>query len=246
MAAERLTRRRMPRAQADAAFGEIHAAVLGASSTLDGPDFSSMALADMRLLYQLYDQRFFDGALHRRLGRDIGFHLNKRLRSSGGRTVFDKRQGFYVIELAPDLIIQSFGGVARDIEVCGRMCSDRLQAAMRIFEHELCHLAEFVERGTSSCSRRPFQAMAEGLFGHGDHRHRLVTAPELVRDRLGIQAGDRVRFARQGTWVVGRVGRITKRATVYVPDPTGEYVDTAGRRFEKFYVPVDALESLPS
>jgi hypothetical protein len=52
--------------------------------------------------------------------------------------------------------------------------------------------------------------------------------------------GDRVSFAHEGSRRVGRVHRITKRATVLVEDTRGRS-DSDGRRYTTFYVPLPLL-----
>jgi len=60
--------------------------------------------------------------------------------------------------------------------------------------------------------------------------------------RFGIQPGMVVRFRHDGVRRLGVVDRITRRATVLAQDGQGEqYSD--GRRYRKFYVPVQMLEA---
>jgi hypothetical protein len=83
--------------------------------------------------------------------------------------------------------------------------------------------------------------MASRFFGHTDHRHQLVTVNERALKKLGVRPGCRVRFRFEGTEHLGTVNRITKRATVLVEDRRGRrYSD--GKRYTKFYVPVELLE----
>ncbi len=236
--------RRLSRDEAAQRFTAVQEAVLSRSPTLGSAMFERLTVPDLRLLWQEYDQRFFDGALSERFARTVDLDLSRRMRSSGGRTQWHKREGIFTITLAENLLLQTFSpGTKEEVRVCGVLCRDRLSAAQRIFEHELCHLAEFAETGHSSCRKPPFQAMAEGLFHHREHRHDLTTAREVVEAVHGIRVGDAVRFAFRGRWLRGTVGRVTKRATVYVPDAEGAYVDRQGRRLAKYYVPVADLRT---
>jgi len=222
----------------------IREEVLGASPTLQGGMFDSLSRPDLRLLFERYDAHAFGGFLQRELGPRIAFDLSERMASAGGRTTWEPADDFFTITLASGPLRHTFTDeVDRPIHVCGCLCHDRLEAAQRIFEHELCHLVEFLVRRKSSCRGKPFQHLARGLFGHQDHRHRLVTRREYVAEAYGVQVGSPVRFAYQGRVLEGIVSRITKRATVMVRDPKGEYRDKRGRRYGKYYVEVDALQS---
>jgi len=48
-------------------------------------------------------------------------------------------------------------------------------------------------------------------------------------------------FVFEGRALTGMIYAITKRATVMVEDSKGPYVDRRGRRYQKYYVPVEKL-----
>ena len=78
------------------------------------------------------------------------------------------------------------------------------------------------------------------LFGHTDSRHALMTPVQHTSTALGLRRGDLVSFMFEGRTLVGKVNRVTRRATVLVPAPDGvQYQD--GQKYRKFYVPVSAL-----
>jgi hypothetical protein len=60
-----------------------------------------------------------------------------------------------------------------------------------------------------------------------------------------VRVGSRVRFLHEGQELVGWVNRITKRATVLVEDIRGERF-TDGKRYLRFYVPLERLRLLPT
>ena len=63
---------------------------------------------------------------------------------------------------------------------------------------------------------------------------------ELAARHLGVRPGTVVTFDHGGRTLVGLVARITRRATVLVPDRAGRrYTD--GNRYSRYYVPLDAL-----
>ena len=95
--------------------------------------------------------------------------------------------------------------------------------------------------GSSSCKGTRFRDLVRRFFGHPDVTHRLVTVRDQAVAAQGVQVGDRVAFSLDGTRRVGFVNRITKRATVLVEDGGGvRYTD--GKRYLKFYVPLECLE----
>ena len=102
------------------------------------------------------------------------------------------------------------------------------------------HLIEFLCWESSNCAAVRFQNVARRLFLHRAHTHHLVTRQERAADS-GIRPGSRVSFVFEGHRRVGRVSRITKRATVLVEDAAGRaYSD--GRRYKVYYVPINWLQ----
>ena len=81
-------------------------------------------------------------------------------------------------------------------------------------------------------------------FGHTDHRHTLAT-PREHASTLGILAGAAVHFNFRGKRLYGIVNRVTRRATVLVPDPDGERFSD-GQTYLRYYVPLQSLELVAS
>jgi hypothetical protein len=146
----------------------------------------------------------------------------------------------YEIAIASRMLFDSFRDGDREITVCGLKCTNRFEAMQRIFEHELVHLAEMLCWGTSNCSAARFQGIARRMFLHEAHTHDLVTRREQAA-RAGIRRGTLVSFAIRGVRLVGRVNRITTRATVLVEDPDGLPFND-GKKYQVYYVPIGALE----
>ena len=207
-------------------------------------NFHEIETSDLALLFDLYDGRFFEGALGRALdapGR-LRFRLSSRMTSAAGKTLVlpPRPQRVYEIAVSTHLLFTNFDDPGRHVEVNGVLCRDRLEALQRIFEHELLHLAELLAFGSSSCRARGFRERAQRLFGHGDVTHRLVTVRERASEVHGLCPGDRVAFTFGGVCRQGRINRITKRATVLVEHGGGTpYSD--GRRYLAFYVPLSEL-----
>ena len=227
----------------------IYAAMLRESDDLDGGNFNAIHLDDLRRLFRLYDEVFFEGQCKALLGETpLDFRLSKRMTRAAGKTsrFFDRDRSGNVltrrfeITVSTTLLFQTFRGEERQIAVSGFECRDRLEAMQRVFEHEIVHLVEMLVWDKSSCSAPRFQAIARGCFGHTKYRHDLVTSRERAESEFGIKPGDRVSFRFEGRHLVGKVNRITKRATVLVENRQGEHF-TDGKRYQTYYIPLQHL-----
>jgi hypothetical protein len=234
----------------------VYDAVLRRSRHITAANFTACAASDLELLFELYDEGFFAGAvggLVRATGAPLTFHFSPRLTRSAGLTKrFAPRRRSTVapppsrfeIVLSSSLLFQTFTDVSRTVRVNGVVCHDRLEAAQRVFEHELLHLIEMLVWQTSNCDGPRFKGLALGWFAHSETRHDLVTQQERARDRFDVRVGDRVAFTHEGSPYVGVVNRITRRATVLVESERGEaYTD--GKRYVKFYIPLPQLRKVP-
>jgi hypothetical protein len=239
-----------PRADITGRTEEIYRRAIELSPNISHGNFDRFHPGDLRRLFEMYDQAFFGGSCGRMLGsQGINFRISKRMFSSGGKTTrFRSRTGtdHYEICVASTLLFKTFTEHDhRPISVTGIVCTDRLQALQRVFEHELIHLLEMMVWTRSNCRVARFQGAAQRIFGHTEHTHRLITPREQAMVKFGIRPGVWVRFEYQGTKYHGIVNRVTKRATVLIPSPSGErYSD--GRRYEVCYVPVSWLTPVDS
>jgi hypothetical protein len=232
-------------------FQAIHDRILDDSAWITDANFDVFHPRDLEHMFDLYDQILLNGACRAALqGRPLTFHLSKRMTRAGGqtawKTITDRRRGIvreeFAISVSVPLLFQTFRNEERTIKVTGLECHNRLQAMQRIMEHEIIHLAERLVWKQSSCRARRFQSIATRLFGHQAHTHDLVTTAEIARQEKGIQRGSRVVFLHEGHRRIGIVNRLTRRATVLVPDTSGRlYSD--GCRYSKFYVPLNMLQN---
>jgi len=238
----------LPAAEISRLTAEIYDTALKRSPYLKAGNFTSIHTFDLERLYDRYDEAFFAGLCRKSLnGSLLSFRLSKRMTRAAGTTQMRKGQGKshreFEIAISTTLLFQSFNEDHRDIVVNGCLCRDRLESLQRVFEHELVHLLELMIWDRSSCSRPRFQSIANRLFGHTRHRHQLITPREVAATKFGILPGDSVSFKTDGKRYVGRVNRITKRATVLVEDKRGtRYTD--GKHYAKFYVPLSMLEKV--
>jgi len=215
------------------------------------PNFIRVSAADLLLLYRLYDELFFNGVIQSMLmdktHRPLALKVSQAMTSSGGRTLRLRRrdlsgalQTHYEIAISARLLFNSFKNNDRSIHVSGQLCTDRLDAMMRIMEHELVHLIEMLSFGDSSCKKTRFLTIADRIFGHTHAAHRLITPRERAATEHKLRSGDEVEFTFEGQTLRGRINRINTRATVLVPDPRGlRYTD--GNHYARYYVPLSRL-----
>lgn len=223
---------------------EVREAARANSSRIRSRGVESLHADDVAFIFDACDRAFLGGLCRRAVapGR-IRFRLSKRMTRAAGSTARlarGKAAPDFEVAVSAFLLFDGFdGGGDPPATVAGLPCASRLEALQRIVEHELVHVVEYAATGDSSCSRRPFQQMAEALFGHRRFTHELLTRRARAA-RKGIVVGSRVSFAYDGARLAGRVNRVTKRATVLVPDPAGQEYSN-GRRYAKYYVPLEEL-----
>ena len=215
-----------------------------------GGDPAKISGYDLRLMFMLYDELFFRGFFHGCGCENVRFSVSRQMTRSAGLTRFsrdyfalppEKRE----IELKISLNhLEAFGQTAREKHVGGIPARDELDALMLVFEHELCHIAEFLAFGSTSCRGKRFKALSSCIFGHKSSVHDLPSRPELNVLRSGLNAGDRVSFEYNGRKITGVIARINKRATVMAQARNGLYADREGRRYAKYLVPLAQMRKL--
>ncbi len=223
--------------------------VLKNSGGIGKPDFQTISPADLGELFQITDELFFEGLVgtvcERTSVRPLSFRLSTRMTSTGGMTTMQylarKRNSpvEFEIAIATTPLFESFRDSNHAI-VGGVRCRNRLEALQRIMEHEMIHLIELLLTRDSNCSAAPFKRIVRNFFGHTQSNHRLLTPSDTARNRFGISPGDHVRFESDGQTLKGILQRVTKRATVLVPNSKGAPYDD-GCRYSKYYVPLTSL-----
>ncbi|MEL6105033.1 MAG: hypothetical protein AAFU85_03315 [Planctomycetota bacterium] len=243
--------RTFPEEQRETWRREIYEQMLLTSRSMDGPNFSKVSREDVARLIRMYDDRFFGGKIIPTASAEgLTFDVSSRMTSIAGKLVtqypdhsYDGVRSFSLV-LSSTLLFQTFEEASRPIEVAGCICHDRLEAMQRIAEHEFVHLVEMLIWNDGNCSEARFQSIATRYFGHRDYQHNLITQRERAAVKFNIRVGDRVAFVHDGQPMRGRVNRITRRATVLVPNEKGERFND-GNRYSRFYVPLERLERLP-
>lgn len=224
----------------------IYAQILTQSKNLDQGNYTSIAVSDLRLLFELYDNMFFNSYFTENYEDKIYFRLSKRMTKAAGKTHRYMKTNDFVISLSTTLIFQTFNNITRETKVNGIICHDRLEATMRVFEHEIIHVIEHILFDNSSCSKPSFKCLAYNIFNHTDVTHQLITQVEVAHENYNLHIGDIVSFEYEGHVYRGFINQITKRATVMVKDKNGEFKDSNGNRYAKFYIPIQYLKKTDS
>lgn len=222
----------------------IYYQILTQSDNLDLGNYNSIAISDLRLLFELYDQMFFNNFFAENYEDKIYFRLSKRMTKAAGKTQRFIKTNDFIISLSTTLIFQTFNDIMRQIKVNGIICHDRLEATMRVFEHEIIHVIEHILFDTSSCSKPSFKRLARNIFGHTDVTHQLITQVEVAHENFNLHVGDIVSFEYDGNIYEGLINHITKRATVMVKDRNGQFMGPNGNRYVKFYIPLQCLRKV--
>lgn len=220
---------------------KIYRQILVKSKNFDCGNFKAIGTEDLANLFELYDLYFFNRFFHNNYKEKISFRLSRRMTRAAGRIAYTKHDGTYTISLSTTLISQTFHDVKRKVTVNGIVCHDRLEATMRVLEHEIIHLLEWVLFGETSCSKPRFRSLSRNIFGHTDVTHQLVTQAERAHKRFNLQVGTEVVFEYDGKTYRGVISRITKRATVMVRDSDGHFQDFHGNLYSKYYIPLQHL-----
>lgn len=226
---------------------EIAALVMLHSQNIKTGTVSAMSTDDISLLFRLYDRIFFGGWFSENYRGKLKFSLSRRMTKSAGLTICPKNAGRIKpedleieIRIGVDFFFQ-YGLIEGSKTVCGIETENSLEALQLVFEHELCHVIEFIHYKRSNCKGKRFKALANNLFGHTESWHKLPTNKQIANQRLGLKIGDTVEFEYKGRSLKGFISNINKRATVMVRDSRGPLIDRKGNRYSRYYVPLTRL-----
>lgn len=218
------------------------------SNNIKGGTINAISVADLENLFQLYDEVFFENWFGQNYQGRLKFSISRQMTKSAGltrcpRNINSIKSEELVIEIKIGIdFFLHYGLIEGSKTVGGIDTRNSLEALQLVFEHELCHVIEFMHFGRSSCKGKRFRALAGNLFGHTESCHKLPTNRQIVNDKLGISIGDTVTFNYEGKSYKGILYNISKRATVMVRDNNGLMIDRKKRRYSKYYVPLSLLE----
>jgi predicted SprT family Zn-dependent metalloprotease len=216
------------------------------SSNIDGDNFKQINDSDLNILFELYNDEFFHNVIDTTITQ-MNLKFSRRLKKSGGITKTYKNQvqkTKFEININIEMVFRyNYNGEERS--ACGIVINSSLDALLLIFEHELCHVLEYLCFNSSNCKKERFKLIANNLFGHRGSTHNLLTVSEKLNKEFGLKAGDIVEFKYNGHKFTGQIQRITKRATVFVEDSIGMYISkTTGKRYKKYLIPLELLQKV--
>ena len=227
---------------------EVAQILISGSPNIKGPTIDRIAPSDLQLLFNLYDQIFFRHQFAEEFQGKLRFSLSTRLSKTAGKTLCPQN----ITRIKPEeLSIEirmgtefffKFHEINSAKSVAGIATDNALEALQLVFEHELCHVIEFISFHTSNCKQARFKTLAQNLFGHTASTHQLPTSKQIAEQKYGFKIGDTVKFKFEDQCYEGMLYRINKRATVMVIDQKGTHVDKQGNRYTKYYVPMSFLE----
>jgi hypothetical protein len=221
--------------------------LIASSRNIKNGTIKEITIGDLKLLFEIYDEVFFGSWFRNNIKDKLRFSLSRRMTKSAGKTICsrypkDKAQKIINIEIRIGIdFFFRYGVINKDNNVCGIKTSSGLEAMQIVFEHEMCHVIEFINFMESNCKGERFRIISNNLFAHTQSYHQLPTQKEIVQTRLGIRVGDKVFFNFEEKTLKGIIQGINKRATVMVLDKNGSYVDKVGNKYAKYYVPVNRL-----
>lgn len=218
------------------------------SEHIKNGNIQTISSQDLRMLFDLYDSIFFKDWFRENFEGKMVFSLSKRMTKSAGATICPKNSH----KIKPkDLKLEirmginfffNYDAIQKDKVVSGIRTKNSLEAMQIVFEHEICHAIEFIHYHRSSCKGKRFKELAFNLFGHTESYHRLPSNQQIAFEKLGLKVGDVVQFMIEGKITSGIISNINKRATVMVRDKRGNYRDTKGVRYSKYYVPLQLIK----
>lgn len=227
---------------------EISKLLILKSDNINSENVSDISIADLKLLFQLYNEVFFENWFNDKYKGKLKFSLSRRMTKSAGLTLCPKN----IDKIKPEeLIIEirigiefffHYDSIKEGKTVGGVKTSNSLEALQLVFEHELCHVIEFIHFRKSNCSGERFKGLANNLFSHTESYHKLPTYRQIANQKLGLNIGDNVLFTFEGKRLKGILYNINKRATVMVQDNNGNMIDKRGVRYSKYYVPLTLIE----
>lgn len=210
--------------------------------------FTTIAPADLEVLFDLYDTTFFQGGLRRIVGENVNFRLSRSHSRTHGRCEMREIHGIVrcTLVINATTLWNNFHEGDREVVASGVLCRDRLDGLQVIFEHEITHLVEFLVFGKSNCRAPRFAKLVRDFFAQEaiDPRSDFIVPEERVYVDHGIKAGDKVHFVHEGREFRGIVQRVVRRATVMVESEDGRYVNSEGKRFTKWYIPPSELSKI--
>lgn len=217
------------------------------ASNIIGEKIVSLTNKDLNLMFCLYDKIFFNNWFRDAYKGLVKFSLSKRMTRSAGQTICPKN----IKNMGEKATIEvrigvhffyNYDAVDGPKIVSGIETKSSIDALQLVFEHEICHVIEFILYKKSSCRGKRFNAMAYHLFRHVERYHKLPSYRQIASEKYGLDIGDRVMFKYKEKELSGLLYKINKRAVVLVKDRKGKLADVKGTRYAKYYVDIKHLK----
>lgn len=226
---------------------KVYDELINISPNIKSGIITQIASSDVKLLFELYDAVFFEGYFKENFKGRLKFSLSTRMTRSAGKTIYPKNlmnmrieDAQFEIRMGVDFFLRYYE-TDKDKLVNGIKTKDSLEAFQMVFEHELCHFIEAVEFKETDCRKDRFKTISFNIFGHKSVYHELPTSSEIVSIKYGFKIGDKIFFEFENRKYEGFISNISKRATVMVRNNNGNYEDSKGKRYTKYYVPLEKL-----
>lgn len=200
---------------------------------------------DIKYLFNLYDEAFFNLDLSNNLKGNIKFSSSNRMTKSAGKTIYFAKGTLknFEIRISNIILIDYLNEIQNnEKKVCGLIVEDFFHAFMLILEHEICHVIEFYNYGSSNCKNKRFKTIANMLFGHKSSYHELLKSHSISKSTEEFKIGQVISFTYKGIEKTGIIANVTKRATIMVRDKNGIYLDSEKNRYSKWYVPLTLIK----
>lgn len=217
------------------------------SQNIKTDDFTKISDNDLYILYNLYDELFLDSWFKYNFKGKIIFKMSRQLSRAAGNTKTKKNIGLlkpedieFEIKISVNHLV-NFDKIDRSKSVGGIEVKNKLDSLLLVFEHELCHVIEFLICKKSDCNKQNFKNLIYNLFGQIETTHKLVSVREANYKEYGLLPGDKVTFNDDGVEFNGIITKINKHATVMSPTLHGKYVDKTGQHYTKYYIPLSCL-----
>jgi hypothetical protein len=220
------------------------------SNNIKNGNIEVISEKDLQLLFKLYDTIFLESYFRINFKGILKFKLSHQMTKSAGITktsrnisviALEKQQ--FEIKISLDFLFDYYKSI-REKSVGGIITNDPLDVLMLVFEHEICHVIEFLVFKFSSCKKERFKTISNNIFGHKESYHKLATNSELIFTNYGLKPNDKVSFEYEEKLLKGIIYRINKRATVMVEDKKGTFTNISGKRFSKYYMPINTIKKL--
>ena len=163
-----------------------------------GEKFSGVKGSDIRAAFELYDEKFFDGQIKRKIKGEnslIHFFAKARRTGSGGlcgiRSKSSLKKCDYYIDIDPHILAQMSGSKSIE-DLAGIGCTDRVYCLQIVLEHEIVHLLMILwgymykdvtprREGVFTEHGELYQCILQTYFGHTKFGHGMSDIDKAIK-----------------------------------------------------------------